>query len=180
MDCFDRLNADSIFVFPNNSNIIMAAEQAAELYKDSRVFVIPSKSIGQAYTAMSMLDISFDTPEEVRDNFLENMNYAATGMVCRACRDYVSEDVVAAEEDYVGITSDRLVSASPNRVRTLRDLCVKMGIRDREIATVIYGEDMSEEDRVRIRQLFEEDWPSKEFYEIEGQQELYDLILILE
>ena len=180
MDCFDRLNADSIFVFPNNSNIIMAAEQAAELYKDSRVFVIPSKSIGQAYTAMSMLDISFDTPEEVRDNFLENMNYAATGMVCRACRDYASEDVVAAEEDYVGITSDRLVTASPNRVRTLRDLCVKMGIRDREIATVIYGEDMSEEDRVRIRQLFEEDWPSKEFYEIEGQQELYDLILILE
>jgi len=178
--CFDRLNADSIFVFPNNSNIIMAAEQAAELYGDSRVFVIPSKSIGQAYTAMSMLDISFDTPEEVRDNFLENMNYAETGMVCKACRDYASEDVVVTEEDYVGLSAKQLLSASPDKVMALKELCVKLGIEDRDIATVIFGTDATEEDRERVRELFAGEWPSKEFYEIDGQQELYDVIVILE
>ena len=180
MDCFDRLNADAIFVFPNNANIVMAAEQAAGMYKDSRVFVIPSKSLGQAYTAMSMLDISFDTAEEVRDNFIANMEYAETGMVCKACREYESMEFTVSEDDYLGVSRNQLMSASADKVEALGVLCDKMGIEDRGIATVIYGESITDEDRDKTRRLFAEKWKDKEFYEIEGQQELYDLIVILE
>ncbi len=180
IDCFDRLNADAVFVFPNNANIFLAAQQAAEMYRDSEIHVIPSRSLGQAYTAMSMLDISFDTPEEVEKNFISNMEYAATGMVCRASREYNSHELSVTEEDYVGFTDRKLLCSSPDKVTALRDLCVKMDIADREIATVIYGEDASEQDREKAKELFHREWPSMEYYEIDGQQELYDYIVILE
>ncbi len=180
LECFDRLNADAIFVFPNNSNIFLAAQQAAGMYTDSEVYVIPSRSLGQAYTAMSMLDISFDTAEEVRDSFITNMEYVATGMVCKASREYRGGELSVSEEEYVGLTDRQMLSSSPDKVTVLKELCVKMGIAEREIATVIFGEDASEEDKEGVRMLFRELWPDKEFYEIDGQQEVYDLIVILE
>ena len=180
MDCFDRLNADAVFVFPNNPNIFMAAQQAAEMYSDSAIYVIPSRSLGQAYTAMSMLDISLETPEEMEENFITNMNYAATGMVCRASRDFHGDELTVSEEDYVGMTDQKLLSASPDKIRALEEMCLGMGIEDREIATLIFGEDATEEDRDKVRNLFRNKWEKMEFYEIDGRQELYDFIVILE
>ena len=180
LDCFDRLNADNIFVFPNNANIFLAAQQAAGMCEGSRVFVIPSRSIGQAYTAMAMLDVSFDTPEEVEQNFITNMEYAATGMVCRASREYHAGELDITEEDYVGLTDRELLSVAQDKVSALRDLCLKMGIADRDIVTVIYGEDVTEEEKAKVQELMGNEWAEKEFYEIEGCQEIFDFIVILE
>ena len=80
----------------------------------------------------------------------------------------------------MGLTDRQMLSSSPDKVTVLKELCVKMGIAEREIATVIFGEDASEEDKEGVRMLFRELWPDKEFYEIDGQQEVYDLIVILE
>ncbi len=180
LDCFDRLNADVVFVFPNNSNIFLAARQAAEMYHDSDIRVIPSRDPGQAYTAMSMLDISFDDPDQVEQNFISNMEYAATGMVCRVCRDYQNDELTVSDDGYLGIAGQKPVCASQDKVMALKDLCEKLGISEREIVTVIFGEDNTDEDREKVRGLFREEWPDKEFYEIDGQQDVYDLIVILE
>ena len=150
------------------------------MYSDSAIYVIPSRSLGQAYTAMSMLDISLETPEEMEENFITNMNYAATGMVCRASRDFHGDELTVSEEDYVGMTDQKLLSASPDKIRALEEMCLGMGIEDREIATLIFGEDATEEDRDKVRNLFRNKWEKMEFYEIDGRQELYDFIVILE
>ena len=177
---FDRINSDNIFVFPNNSNIIMAATQAKELYDKSRVFVIPSKNIGQAYAAMAMLDYSFETPEEVEKNFLDNMDYAVTGMVCKAIRSVDYKDLSVKNNDYIGFTNKKVISSNADKTEALKELCVGLGIDSKDIATVVFGADASEDDKVAVRNMFSNDFGGKEYYEIDGKQEVYDFIIILE
>ena len=180
IEAFDKMNAENIFVFPNNSNILMAAEQAAKIYEKSAVFVIPSKNLGQAYASLEMLDYSFDTPELVMDNFISNMEYAETGTVCRAIRNYESASVAVKSDDYIGFTSKKILSSNADKVAALDELCEKLSISDREIATVIFGAEATESDRERVRALFAEKYSDKEYYEIDGNQEIYDFIIILE
>ena len=180
INAFDAINADNIFVFPNNSNIIMAATQAKELYKSSVIFVIPSKNIGQAYAAMAMLDYSFKTPEEVEKNFLDNMNYVETGMVCKAIRSVEYKDLSVKNNDYIGFTNKKVLSSSPDKTEALKGLCVGLDIESKDIATVVFGADATEADRNAVRDMFSHDFKGKEFYEIDGKQEIYDFIIILE
>lgn len=177
---FDKINADNIFVFPNNSNIIMAANQAKELYTSSRIFVIPSKNLGQAYASLSMLDYSFDTPEEVESNFIENMNYAETGMVCKAIRSVEYRDLSVRNNDYIGFTNKKVLSSDPDKIAALKKLCDELDIAGKEIATLIFGADATEEDKERARSMFSGEFGDKEYYEIDGKQEIYDFIIILE
>ncbi len=177
---FDKINADNIFVFPNNSNIIMAANQAKELYTSSRIFVIPSKNLGQAYASLSMLDYSFDTPEEVESNFIENMNYAETGMVCKAIRSVEYRDLSVRNNDYIGFTNKKVLSSDSDKIAALKKLCDELDIAGKEIATLIFGADATEEDKERVRSMFSGEFGDKEYYEIDGKQEIYDFIIILE
>ena len=180
IEAFDALNADHIFVFPNNSNILMAAEQAARLYRGSEIHVVPSKNIGQAYAALAMLDYSFDTAEEVLQNFIENMEYVETGLVTRAIRDVDYKDLSVKNNDFIGFTNKKVLSASPNKIDALGMLLERLSIREKSIATVIFGESADEQDRENVRNMFAERFPGKEYYEIEGEQEIYDFIVILE
>ncbi len=180
IEAFDALNADHIFVFPNNSNILMAAEQAAKLYKASEIHVVPSKNLGQAYAALAMLDYSFDTADEVLRNFVENMEYVETGLVTRAIRDVDYKDLFVKNNDYIGFTNKKVLSASANKTDALLMLCEKLGVGEKSIATVIFGENASDGDREAVRKAFSDRYPDKEYYEIEGEQEVYDFIIILE
>ena len=180
IEAFDKMNADHIFVFPNNSNILMAAQQAAKLYGASEVHVVPSKNIGQAYAALAMLDYSFDTAEEVLKNFVENMEYVETGMVTRAIRDVDYKDLSVKNNDFIGFTNKKVLSASQDKTEALHGLCEQLAIAEKSIATVIFGEGASETDRNDVRRMFAERFPDKEFYEIDGEQEIYDFIVILE
>ncbi len=180
LDAFDRMNAEHIFVFPNNSNILMAAEQAAKLYRDAKVHVIPSRNIGQAYAALAMLDYSLDTPEAVYENFVQNMECVETGMVSRAIRSVDYADLSVHNRDYIGFTNKSVLSASPDKTEALCALCQRLSASGKEIATVIYGVDASEQDREQVRTLFATRFSNMEFYEIDGRQELYDFIMILE
>lgn len=180
LDAFDRMNADTIFVFPNNSNILMAAEQAAKLYRDAKVYVIPSRNIGQAYAALSMLDYSLDTPEAVYENFVQNMECVETGMVTRAIRSVDYAELSVRSGDYIGFTNKEVLCTSTDKTEALGALCRKLAAGGKEIATVIYGADASEQDRELVRSLFSTQFRKMEFYEIDGKQELYDYIIILE
>ena len=180
IEAFDKINSDNIFVFPNNSNIIMAARQAKELYKSSNIFVIPSKNLGQAYAAMAMLDYSFDTPEEVEKNFLENMDYVETGMICKAIRSVEYKDLSVKNNDYIGFSNKKVLSSNTDKIAALKELCDGLNIGEKEIATVIFGADTTEDDKREARKMFSENFKDKEYYEIDGKQEIYDFIVILE
>ena len=180
VEAFDEINADNIYVFPNNSNIFMAAQQAGRLYESSAIHIIPSVNIGQAYAALSMLDYSSDDAETIENNFVENMDYALTGMVCKAIRSVDYNDVSVKNNDYIGFTNKKVLSSDPDKIAALKALCDALGIADKEIATVIYGADATDEDKARVRETFGSYYSGMEFYEIDGKQEVYDFIVILE
>ncbi len=177
---FDEINADNIFVFPNNSNIFMAAEQAGELYGKSKVHIIPSINPGQAYASLAMLDYSSDDPVTIKANFISNMEFVETGMVCKAIRNVDYKDLSVRSNDYIGFTNKKVLTADEDKITALRDLCEKLGLDDKEIVTVFYGTDATDEDKQRVRDLFKNSYRNKEFYEVEGNQEIYDFIIVLE
>ena len=150
------------------------------MYKGSAVHVIPSVNLGEAYAALSMLDYSLDSPEEVENNFTDSMNSVECGMVSRAVRDAEYTDIPVKSSDYIGFVGKKILSADPDRNASLFALCDSMGIGDHEIATVIFGADVSDEDRERTSSLFEKRYPGMEFYAIDGKQDIYDFIVVLE
>ena len=177
---FDEINSDNIYVFPNNSNIIMAAKQARDLYKDSNIFIIPSKNIGEAYASLAMLDYSIEDPKELEQKFIDDMGCVETGSVCQAIRDVSYKDIDVKNDDYIGFTNKKVLSANTNKVKALYDLTIKLGLMDKDLLTIIYGESVTESEKEEVRNLYQEKHPNIEFYEIDGKQEVYDFIAILE
>ena len=177
---FDEINSDNIYVFPNNSNIIMAASQARDLYKDSNIFIIPSKNIGEAYASLAMLDYSIEDANELKQKFIDDMGCVETGSVCQAIRDVSYKDIDVKNDDYIGFTNKKVLSADTNKVKALYNLTIKLGLMDKDLLTIIYGESVTESEKEEVRKLYQEKHPNIEFYEIDGKQEVYDFIAILE
>ena len=176
---FDEVAADDIFVLPNNSNIIMTAKQAAGMYEKSVVHVIESKNIGQCYSALSMLDYSSNDPEEIANNLRHDMEDIKTGMVTVAVRDASLNGVEIKKGDYIGFTDKTMYASASDKVETFKRLCGALGVFDNNFLITIYGEDVSEEDKERVRDYVSKN-KSLEFYEIDGKQAVYDFIIIVE
>ena len=113
---FDAVNADTVFVLPNNGNIIMAARQAGEMYSLSDVRVIESKSIGDGYAALQMLDLSSDDPDSIVAQMTDAMSDVVCGMVTHAVRDANLNGVEIRENDYIGFEGKTMYSASADKV----------------------------------------------------------------
>ena len=177
---FDEINSDYIYVFPNNSNIIMAASQARDLYKGSTIFVIPSKNIGEAYASLAMLDLSIDDPKELEEKFISDMKCVETGMVCKAIRDVNYSDIKVKNDDYIGFTNKKVLSSNINKIDALYDMTKALGLDEKDIITIIYGADVTDSEKEKVRNVYQEMNPNLEFYEIDGKQEVYDFIAILE
>ena len=103
IDAFKRANADSLIVFPNNGNVILTAQQAAKMYKDSQILIIPSKSVVEAYSALSMADPINETLEENIASMKESMANLVAAEVCPAVRDSVNNGVAIKKGDFIGI-----------------------------------------------------------------------------
>ena len=176
---FDEVAADDIFVLPNNSNIIMTAKQAAGMYEKSVVHVIESKNIGQCYSALSMLDYSSNDPEEIANNLRHDMEDIKTGMVTVAVRDASLNGVEIKKGNYIGFTDKTMYASAKDKVKTFEILCEKLGVFENNFLITIYGEDVSEEDKERVRDYVSKN-KSLEFYEIDGKQAVYDFIIIVE
>ena len=117
ISAFEQINADVIFVFPNNSNIIMTANQAAEIYKGSDVRVVPSKTIGEGYAAISMLDTEIGDTDAIIESLKEIIADVVTGTVSKAVRDTEMGGVSVRKDDYIGFVGDtqRRRLCSPRR-----------------------------------------------------------------
>ena len=177
---FDRTNAEHIFVLPNNGNIILAAKQAAELYEKSDVIVIESKNIGQAYSALTLLDYSDDDAEKIAAKLREDMCGVSTGMVTCSVRDAHLNGVDIALGDYIGFTDKTMLTSEKKKEDAFRSLADKMKVGENEFCIVVFGKDASESERKAAAAHIEENYPGVEFYTIDGGQDVYDYILILE
>ncbi|MBQ8840191.1 MAG: DAK2 domain-containing protein [Clostridia bacterium] len=178
LEAFEMANAENIFVLPNNSNIILSAKQAKELYKDANVYIIESKSIGQGYSALSELDYSFDNPEEIAKNLSEKMMLSVTGMIARSIRTTVANGVSIKENDYMGFTGKTMMFSTESKLETTKLLIDELS-KDRDFLIAVYGKSTTDEEKAQI-QTYVEKQGKVELYEIDGMQEVYDFILIFE
>ncbi|MDY6367601.1 MAG: DAK2 domain-containing protein [Clostridia bacterium] len=179
LSAFDEINADVIFVLPNNSNIFMAAQSAADIYKDSKVYVVPTRNIGQAYSALSMLDYSGDA-EEIAKRMESDAQDVCTGMVTVAVRDAEMNGVKIVKGEYVGLTDKTMLTCNKDKVAAALDLIKKLDGENKILVTAVYGNGATAEDRARLSKGVKQNFPDLEMYEIDGGQEVYDFILIIE
>ncbi len=180
LKAFDETNADEIFVLPNNSNIIMAAQKASELYRGSKIYVIKTKSLGQAYSILSMLDYSSNDGELIAGGMNSDMEGTITASITSSVRDANINGIDIKRGDYIGFTDKEMKVSSPNKLETLEGLLETLNLKDKYFLIAVYGENVTEDEKLKAKQIVNSKYSNLEFYEINGGQEVYDYILILE
>ena len=178
INAIDNINAKNIFIFPNNSNIIMAANQAKEI-SEKNIIVIPTKNIPQGFTAL----VSFNAEASVEENeeaMMNSLSLVKSGQVTYAVRDTVMNDINVKEGNIIGIAEGKLLSAGEKVEDITRDLVEKLVDEDTAIITLFYGEDVSEEDANELRNLLEEKFEDIDVELYYGGQPLYYYLISVE
>ena len=178
LKAFDLVNAKNIIVLPNNSNIIMAAKQASDIYENSKVFIIESKTIAEGLSAMAMAN--YDDPDFI-DSMKEAISNVVTGEVTYSIRDAVIDDVDIKKDDFIAIVNKKIVAKSTNKFDCLKEL-VKYEINNnnKEMINVIYGKDVTESE---IEKTCNEIIDNNKYVEVNyvsGAQDVYSFIVAFE
>ena len=180
LKAFEAVNADNIFVLPNNSNIILTAKQAGNIYKDSNIIVIETKNIGQGYSAISMLDYSSDDVNEITNNLIESYQDVVTGMVAKSVRTTTVNGVNIEKDDYMGFSDKTMLVSTKSKVETTCELCEKLEANEKSFLIVVYGASVTLDEKEEVRNHINSKYSNLEFYEIDGGQDIYDFLLIIE
>ena len=177
---FDTVNADTILVFPNNKNIILAADQAAELYKKAEIRVIPTKTIGEGYCAIAQLDTSSGDTDEIITGLREIIAGVVTGVVSRAVRDTEKDGVSVKKDDYIGFSGGKISVDDPDRVAAALTLAENLEAGDFDLIILVRGADAPREETEALAKELGDKYPLSEVITIDGEQPVYDYIMILE
>ena len=179
LDAVRSVNADTVFVLPNNKNIILAANQAASLTEDKRVVVLPTKTIPQGITALINY-IPEQTPEENESRMLQEIANVKTGQVTYAVRDTVVDDKDIKEGDYMGIGDSGILSVNQDMKQCFAQMVDQMVDEDPAIASVFYGADVSESEAQELADAVEEKYPDLEVELQAGGQPVYYYVVSVE
>ena len=178
VEAIHQLNAEHIIILPNNSNIVMAAQQAALVCEDQNIEVIPTKSIPQGLSACIMFnpDVDFETN---LSEMKEAVSMVKTGQVTYAIKDTTFEGMEIKSGDYMGILEKDIIVSLPDKMETTRQLLDRMLDDESEIVTLIYGEDINEEEAEEVAAYIEDKFD----VEVEvnnGMQPVYSFIIGVE
>ena len=179
LDAFARINAQHILVFPNNNNIKMAADQAAELYKNADIRVLPSTTIGEGYYGIGAIDRDNPNVDEVITNVTEIMESIATGIVSTAIRDAEGDEVSVHTGDFIGYSGKQILSASTDRETAAKNLVERLGAASRDVMLVFNGEDVPSEEAERLVADLQTQYKDLEIMLNNGAQPIYDYIFVL-
>ena len=177
---FDECSAETIYVFPNNSNIILTAQQAAQLYDNADVRIVLTKTIGEGYSAISMFDLSAGDPDAVTESLNELIKGVVTGMVSRASRDVSGGAVEVVKDDYIGFVGDEIYVDEPTAEDAMIALCDKLNAGNYDILLILAGKEPSAENARKMVDTLSEKYKRSEVIMVNGDQPIYDYILILE
>jgi DAK2 domain fusion protein YloV len=179
LNAIDRVNADTIYIFPNNKNIILAAEQAKGLVEDKKVIVIPSKTIPQGITAI----INFATelsPEDNEKNMIEEMSRVKTGQITYAVRNTVIDDIEIQEGDIMALGDQGILAVGKDIESTVLHSLVSMVEEESELVTIYYGKDVNEEEANVLKEKAEEKFSACEVELHAGGQPIYYYLISVE
>ncbi|MCM1082776.1 MAG: DAK2 domain-containing protein [Clostridium sp.] len=179
LEAVSKVNADTVFVMPNNKNIILAANQAADIEKEKKIVVIPSKTIPQGISAM----IGFDSEADVSDNeaaMKEAMSEISSGQVTYAVRDTSIDGKEIKTGDYMGIDDDGIKAVGTDITEVVKELIREMSDEDAELLSVYYGSDVTAEDAEKMHKALEEEFSDYEMEFHAGDQPVYYYIISVE
>ncbi|MCI9440673.1 MAG: DAK2 domain-containing protein [Ruminococcus sp.] len=179
LTAIDQVNADHIFILPNNKNIVLAANQAKSLVKDKDVIVIPTKTVPQGITAVIsyMPDADVDTNEEM---MLEEIKNVKTGQVTYAVRDTHIDDKEIHEGDIMGIGDNGILSVGQSVEAATKEMLENMADEETEMISLYYGEDIREEDAQRFGEEIAELYPDADVDVQNGGQPIYYYVISVE
>ena len=180
LKAFTEVASEHIYVFPNNGNIVMAAKQAAQLYTKGTVHVIESKDIGMGYAAISSMNFQSDDPDQICETFNEAMAMVSTGFISPSIRDAELNGVHIERGDFIGFVGKEMMTSCKEMIGAAKDLLTKMGIEDLYLITVFAGKDASSDDIDALTAWLKETCPDVEFYIVNGEQEVYPFIFVVE
>lgn len=176
---FDHLNADNIIVFPNDKNIILAANQAAKIYRDSKIWVVPTKSLAQGFSALTMLDLNND-PETIINDMHETIAGVISCQVTYSVRNTKVNGLDILKDDFIGFLNGDLVVAAHKRIDAVKNLLKIKDLRERDSITIIYGEGVGSNEINELKRYIDKNYDNLEIEIIEGNQEVYSYILVIE
>jgi DAK2 domain fusion protein YloV len=172
LEAFQDASADTILVFPNNSNIVLTARQAAALYKDARIEVIPTRTLGEGYYALANLDAEMPVDQMI-PALTEAAASVTTAEVSRAIRDASGY----RKGDYIGISGKEILCGAPTAEGAVLALADKLEASAHDILVLFTGESVSSADSIKSQ--LEKSCPLTEVIVLEGGQPVYDYILML-
>lgn len=179
LNAIDKVNAENVFILPNNSNIILAANQAQSIVTDKNVYVVPSKTIPQGITALINFDESADA-EANFDNMSSEMKNVKTGQVTYAVRDTSMDGKEIKQNDIMGIGDKTILSVGKDIEETTIDMLSQLIDDDSELISVYYGEDVSSEQVDSLTAKIEKTYPDLDLEVHSGGQPIYYYIVSVE
>lgn len=179
LSAIDHVNADHIFILPNNKNIIMAANQAATLVEDKDIIVLPTKTIPQGIVAMVNYIPDY-SPEENKETMLAEIGNVKTGQVTYAVRDTEIDGKTIKQDDYMGIGDSSILSVGQDLKATTLEMVDAMVDEDSAIVSIYYGTDATEEAAEEIGAVIEEKYPDVEVEINAGGQPIYYYVISVE
>ena len=179
LNAIDQVNADTVFILPNNKNIILAANQAKSLVEDKEIIVIPTKTVPQGITAIInfMPDADAKTNEEA---MLEEIKNVKTGQMTYAVRDTHIDDKEIHEGDIMGIGDSGILAVGKDLEETTKELIANLVDEDSELISIYYGEEVSEEDAEKFTEEITELYPDVDVDIQFGGQPIYYYVLAVE
>ena len=179
LNAIDRVNADTVFILPNNKNIVLAANQAKSLVEEKEIIVIPTKTVPQGITAIInfMPDADAKTNEEA---MLEEIKNVKTGQVTYAVRDTHIDDKEIHEGEIMGIGDSGILAVGKDLEETTKELIANLVDEDSELISIYYGEEVSEEDAEKFTEEIKELYPDVDVDIQFGGQPIYYYVLAVE
>lgn len=178
LNSMKKLHAETIFILPNNKNIILAAEQAKKL-SDRHVIVLPSKTIPQGLSAV----LAFDEEADVEANMVmmgEAITHSRTGQVTYAVRDTMVGNLEIKEGQFIGMTESEITNCGDELTSVTEDLIDHIYFDDAQVMTIIYGDEMSQDDADSLAEAVEERYPDIDIVIIDGGQPVYYYLISID
>ena len=179
LNAIDKINADHIYILPNNKNIVLAAQQAAHMTEDKEIYVVPTKSVPQGIAAM----VAFMPESSAEDNLRsmqEAMEVVKTGQVTYAVRDTVIDDKKIKENDYMGIGDSGILSVGSDKAQVAVDMVREMVDDTSELISIYYGDDIDEESARQLADRLGAEFGGPDIEIQCGGQPIYSYIISVE
>ena len=180
VSAFRETESEDIIVLPNNKNVFLAAKQAAELYTDARVHIIPTASLMQGYAALSVITPGISDINAIVDSATRAARGIVGAEITRAVRTVTVNGKHISEGDYISISESDIVAVSATAEQAVLDMLSTLDMDDYEIITLFVGESVDSDTRVELTGILEEKYDTCEIEVYESGHAVYDYMIAVE